>query len=129
MTLILPDELSIKEIHGSTATVERGVKELHDSEGFTYGGYGKATYETPLWQVLTRYERRELASVRKLHEIGAFDLLRKKYGGEKELDKITTKILEKAMKTPRELTLGRSGQRSLRTNTRRNVGIREDDKG
>lgn len=129
MTFICPDELKIKRIEGKRALVERQVKEIHDSEGFTYGGYGKATYETELRKVLTREEWRELVGAYRLSQKGLMDELRRKYDGEIDMEKINARILERAMQTPRVIEMSRRGERRIRISDERSAVASELEKG
>lgn len=64
----------------NTITQSRGLKELHDSEGNTYGGYGWQTEEIPITQALTRQMKKEWSLAKRMLRKGDLAELHARYG-------------------------------------------------
>jgi hypothetical protein len=78
--IVPPSETRVERIENGRAIIRIGVREMQDSEGSRYGGYGYHTATTNPKDLWTRKERSQFKDFLRLKRKGLYTKLMQKYG-------------------------------------------------
>ncbi len=93
--IVPPSETRVERIENGRAVVRIGVREMHDSEGSRYGGYGYHAATVNPKDLWTRKERSQFKDFLRLKRKGLHAKLMQKYGttDQQEMERLLNALM------------------------------------